>query len=228
MMRRLFSGAPEEYDNLLSLLTLRRDSKWRRTVIAASAIPRDAAVLDLATGTGLTAFDFARELNGKGIVIGLDICVPMLRKGKENIRANRTRVIDFVAGAAESVPFVDGRFDCAAITLALRNVTDPRGTFEEMRRVVKQGGIVISLDFSRPANRRFLSIYRFHITRIMPFIGRLVSREWKEIFVYLAKSIMKSLAPAEIVELMQTVGLRDVRSRQLSKGIVTLVVGTKP
>ncbi len=228
MMRRLFGGAPDEYDSLLSLLTLRRDSKWRRAVIAASAIPRDAAVLDLATGTGLTAFDFARELNGEGLVVGLDICVPMLRKGKENIRANGMRIIDFVAGAAESLPFVDGRFDCAAITLALRNVTDPRGTFEEMRRVVKHGGIVISLDFSRPANRRLRSIYRFHITRIMPSIGRLVSREWKEIFEYLAKSIMKSLAPAEIAELMQTVGLRDVKSRQLSMGVVTLVVGTKP
>jgi len=83
-MRKLFSGAPDEYDRLLSRLKLRSDDEWRRSVIESPRIGKTAFVLDVASGTGLIAFDFARELNDQGRVIGVDLCIPMLKKGIAN------------------------------------------------------------------------------------------------------------------------------------------------
>lgn len=228
MMRRLFSGAPTQYDGLLSRLTVHSDSTWRKAVIEASKLEADAFVLDVATGTGLMAYDFATQLNAEGLVVGLDLCEPMLRKGQENLAPGRKKVVNFVEGRAEALPFIDGCFDCAAITLALRNVTEPAATFEEMSRVVRKGGCVVSMDFSRPPNWVFGRLYSFHIFHVLPFIGRFVSPEWKEIFEYLAGSIKRSMDPAAIGNLMRVVGLSNVNARRLSMGIVSVVKGMKP
>ena len=228
MMRRLFSGAPLQYDGLLSRLTLRSDSTWRQSVIEASKLEANAFVLDVATGTGLMAYDFANQLNGEGLVVGLDLCEPMLRKGQKNLTSDRKKVVNFVEGRAEALPFIDGCFHCATITLALRNVTEPAATFEEMSRVVRKGGYVVSMDFSRPPNRIFARLYSFHIFNVLPFIGWFVSHEWKEIFEYLAGSIKRSMDPDAIGNLMRVVGLSNVNVRRLSMGIVAVVKGMKP
>ena len=226
-MQRLFSGAPKEYDSLLSHLTLRNDSAWRRAVLDASQLDGHDLVLDVATGTGLMAFDFANKLDDGSRVVGGDLCQPMLRKGVANTRANGMDRVNFVAGRGEALPFVDGIFDCATITLALRNVTDPSVVFKEMSRVVKDGGTVISLDFCRPQLPIFRSVYSFHIFHVLPFIGSLVSKEWKEILDYLAGSIRRSLAPSRIAELMNEAGLSQVSVSKFTMGIVSLVKGAK-
>jgi demethylmenaquinone methyltransferase / 2-methoxy-6-polyprenyl-1,4-benzoquinol methylase len=225
-MRRLFSGAPTEYDRLLSRLTLRSDSEWRRGVIESSRLGKEAFVLDVATGTGLMAFDFARELNDPSMVIGVDLCIPMVKRGVARTEQNGKGIVSFVAACAEALPFVDGFFDCAAITLALRNVSDPKATFEEMTRVVKAGGSVISMDFCRPQGL-FRFIYYIHISYILPFIGWLVSSEWKAIFDYLAGSIKRSLDPENIGNLMGIAGLTSVKIRRMSRCIVSVVTGWK-
>jgi len=226
-MQRLFSGAPREYDTLLSRLTLRSDFTWRQSVLDASQTNANALVLDVATGTGLMAFDFANKLDDESLVIGIDLCKPMLRKGVTNLRTNGKNRVNFVAGRGEALPFVDGIFDCATITLALRNVTDPKLVLQEMTRVVKNGGTIISLDFCRPQMPIFRSVYSFHIFHVLPFIGKLVSHEWKEIFDYLAGSIKRSLAPSAISELMSEVGLSQVTVAKFTMGIVSLIRGTK-
>jgi len=227
-MQRLFSGAPQEYDSLLSHLTLRNDSAWRQAVLDASQPNPDGLVLDVATGTGLMAFDFANRIDNGGLVIGVDLCEPMLRKAVANVRTNGKNRVNFVAGRGEALPFIDGIFDSATITLALRNVTDPKLVFEEMTRVVKDGGTVISLDFCKPQLPIFRSIYSFHIFHVLPFIGKLVSKEWKEILDYLAGSIKRSLAPSAIAGLMNEAGLSQVTVVKFTMGIVSLVKGAKP
>jgi len=227
-MQRLFSGAPKEYDSLLSRLTLQNDSAWRETVLDASELNVNALVLDVATGTGLMAFDFANKLAEDSLVIGVDLCKPMLQKGVANRRKNGENRVNFVAGRGEALPFIDGIFDCVTITLALRNVSDPKLVLREMSRVVKDGGNVICLDFCRPEVPILRSIYSFHIFHVLPFIGGLVSNEWKEILDYLAGSIKRSLAPSAIAELMNEVGLSRVNVTRLTMGIVSLVKGNKP
>jgi len=227
-MQRLFSGAPQEYDALLSHLTLRNDFAWRQAVLNASQLNPNALVLDVATGTGLMAFEFANKLDEGGLVIGIDLCEPMLRKAVANLRTNGKNRVNFIAGRGEALPFIDGIFDSATITLALRNVTDPKLVLGEMKRVVREGGTVISLDFCRPQLPIFRSIYSFHIFHVLPFIGKLVSKEWKEILDYLAGSIKRSLAPSAIAELMNETGLSQVSVLKFTMGIVSLVKGAKP
>jgi demethylmenaquinone methyltransferase/2-methoxy-6-polyprenyl-1,4-benzoquinol methylase len=227
-MQRLFGGAPKEYDSLLSHLTLRNDSAWRGAVLNASGLSIDGVVLDVATGTGLMAFDFASKLDEHSLVVGVDLCEPMLRKGFANVREKGEGRVTFVAGRGESLPFADGVFDCASITLALRNVTDAKQVLQEMTRVVKDGGTVICLDFCRPQLPVFRSIYSFHIFHVLPFIGKLVSKEWKEILDYLAGSIKRSLAPSGIAGLMEEAGLSQVSIARFTMGIVSLVKGVKP
>jgi len=227
-MQRLFGGAPKEYDSLLSHLTLRNDSAWRRAVLNASEVHLGALVLDVATGTGLMAFDFASELDDDGLVVGVDLCEPMLRKGVMNVRQKHERRVTFVAARAEALPFVNGVFDCASITLAFRNVTDPKMVLQEMTRVVKEEGKIICLDFCRPQTPVFRTIYLFHIFHVLPFIGKLVSNEWHEILDYLAASIKRSLAPSGIAELMREIDLSEVSITRLTMGIVSLVKGVKP
>ena len=226
-MRELFGGAPKQYDRLLSRLTLRSDTVWRKAVLDASQTSDNALVLDVATGTGLMAFDFANKLSEKSLIIGIDLCEPMLRKGVANLKMNGKSNVNFVAGRGEALPFINGCFDCATITLATRNVTDPELVLREMFRVVKGGGSVISLDFCRPQTPLLSSMYTFHIFHVLPFIGKLVSKEWEEILDYLAGSIKKSLAPAAIAELMTKVGLSQVTVRGFTGGIVSLVRGIK-
>jgi len=196
-------------------------------VLDASQLDGHGLVLDIATGTGLMAFDFANKLDDGSLIIGVDLCEPMLRKGVANARAKGMDRVNFVAGRGEALPFADRIFDCAAITLALRNVTDPSMVFKEMSRVVKDGGTVISLDFCRPQFPIFRSIYSFHIFHVLPFIGSLVSKEWKEILDYLAGSIKRSLAPSKIAELMNDAGLSQVTVSRFTMGIVSLVRGAK-
>ena len=227
-MQRLFSGAPKEYDTLLSRLTLRNDSAWRQAVLDVSELDANALVLDVATGTGLMAFDFVNKLDDSSLVIGVDLCGPMLHRGVANLRKYGNNRVNFVAGRAEALPFIDGIFDCATITLALRNVTDPKLVLREMTRVVKDGGAVVCLDFCRPELPIFRSIYSFHIFYVLPFIGKLVSNEWKEILDYLAASIKKSLTPSAIADLMNEAGLSRVNVVKLTMGIVSLVKGSKP
>src|SRR5208282_1873322 len=225
-MRKLFSHAPRDYDTLLSRLTLRSDSMWRRRVIEASEPHENSFILDVATGTGLMAFNFAHQLKDEAMVVGIDICEPMIRKANDHRRQSKEKTVEFVAGQAEALPFMDGCFDCATITLALRNVTDPKLVFQEMNRVVRRGGSIVSLDFSRP-NVLFRPFYYFHIFCILPLIGRLVSKRWMEIFDYLALSIKRSLSPRKIGDLMRMVGLSRVTIRRLSMGTITLVSGIK-
>ena len=195
-------------------------------MIEASEPHEDSFILDVATGTGLMAFNFAHQLKDEAMVVGIDICEPMIRKANDYRRQNEEKTVEFVAGQAEALPFMDGCFDCATITLALRNVTDPKLVFQEMNRVVRTGGSVVSLDFSRP-NLMVRPFYYFHIFIILPLIGRLVSKRWMEIFDYLALSIKRSLSPTKIENLMQTAGLSRVTIRRLSMGIVTLVSSIK-
>ena len=218
---------PQENMTLYFRLTLRSDFTWRQSVLDASQTNANALVLDVATGTGLMAFDFANKLDDESLVIGIDLCKPMLRKGVTNLRTNGKNRVNFVAGRGEALPFVDGIFDCATITLALRNVTDPKLVLQEMTRVAKNGGTIISLDFCRPQMPIFRSVYSFHIFHVLPFIGKLVSHEWKEIFDYLAGSIKRSLAPSAISELMSEVGLSQVTVAKFTMGIVSLIRGTK-
>lgn len=227
-IRDLFSGVPREYDFLLSLLTFRQDDRWRKLVVSKCGLRPGSFAVDIASGTGLLSRDLAETVSPDGLVVAVDFCYEMLLLAKKKaVQAGLYGLIDFVLARAENLPFRSDTFHSATIGLALRNVSDVAGTFEEMRRVTCQGGISISLDFTRPPNAYFRRVYYAYIFRILPLVGRLVSREWERTFNYLCRSIAKFLPVDRVKRIMQTARLDAVEAQPLTLGIVTILSGRK-
>ncbi len=228
LVLRLFRGVSREYDTLLGLFSLGRDRVWRKRVILESPPNFHSMVLDLAAGTCLLAKDFLTNFSGEVNVAAVDYSREMLTQGKENLmRSGLADAVEFVNARAENLPFLQTSFDVAAIALALRNLSDVPATLKEMVRVSKVGGKVFSLDFSRPPNRLFRRLYYLYLFHVMPKIGRLISREWESLLVYLARSIRRALSPEQIGRLMIETGLVRVRSVSLTWGVVTILQGER-
>ena len=227
-VRSLFSKVPLEYDLLLGLLSFGQDRRWRSFVVEQADPMADSVVLDVATGTGLLAADFANAIANRGLVVGVDLTLSMLQTAKERLRqrglSGRT---DWVLARAESLPFRENCFRSASISLALRNVSDARLTFREMARTTTPGGVVISLDFARPPNRIFRLFYYDYLLGLFPIFGRIVSQAWGRTLSYLGRSILKSRTGTQIAALMVQEELSDTRSIPLTQGIVYAVYGKK-
>jgi len=227
-VRSLFSRIPAEYDTLLGLLTIGQDRRWRALVVKKANPDPDGFTLDVATGTGLLASEFAELMRPNGLVVGVDLTPSMLQTAKHRLKAtglhDRTT---WVLARAENLPFKEGCFASATISLALRNVSDASRTIGEMARVTRLGGVVVSLDFARPRNRLFRLFYYDYLLGLFPLLGRMVSKAWAATLSYLGRSILKSRTGEQIAELMSEQGLGDARSVGLTMGVVCLVYGKK-
>lgn len=222
-VRRLFSEGPGEYDFLLKILSFGRDNYWRNCMHAKANLEGNSTILDIACGTGLVTYSFARK---GAYVVGVDVTKEMLKQAM-NLDSYGRSDVDFVLARAENLPFKDDCFDSSMISLALRNVSSQVETLSEMRRCTKKGKPVMSLDFTRPKGRLFKYFYNFYIFKVLPAIGRMISKHWKTIFLYLANSIQKSRDPEKIRETMESIGLNDTGIQRLTHGTTALVSGTK-
>lgn len=184
--------------------------------------------MDVATGTGLLAADFARVVTGDGSVVGVDLTLSMLKTARWRLRSKGLGdKVDWVLARAENLPFRDNCFGSASISLALRNVSNAQSTFREMSRTIGPGGIVISLDFTRPPNRLFQVFYYDYLLGLFPFFGRIVSVAWGRTLSYLGRSILKARTGEQIVTLLNEEGLAEAVSVPLTAGIVCAVYGKK-
>lgn len=218
-MRALFEDIADSYDFLNRLLSFGRDRGWRRHAASKCQACPGELVLDVATGTGELALEIAKT--GRK-VIAIDISPRMLCQA----RRKGSAAVAFALAQAESLPFPGNVFACATMSFALRNVADISRTIQEIVRVVKTGGKVIFLEFSQPSNRLFKALYHLYLFHILPRVGGLVSGQ-KYAYHYLPRSIVEFLTPAELKQMMEANGLRDVRVTPLSWGIVRVYVGTK-
>jgi len=227
-VRGLFAKVPLEYDILLSLLSFLQDKRWRAYVVNRVRPSKDQRILDVATGTGLLAADFARVVSRTGFVVGVDLTLSMLKTARWRLQAKGLgERVDWVLARAESLPFRDDCFGSASISLALRNVSNAQLTFREMSRATSPGGIVISLDFARPNNRLFQVFYYDYLLGLFPFFGRMVSRAWGRTLSYLGRSILKARTGEQIANLLSEEGLIDAVSVPLTAGIVCAVYAKK-
>jgi len=217
----MFSAISGRYDLINTLLSFRRDRYWRSATVSSLALRGDERVLDVATGTGKLAKELARRLSGEGKVVGIDFCSEMLYRAR-----GRAGSADLVLATAERAPFPDNTFDCATVGFALRNVPDVELMLAETARVVKTGGKVVCLEFSRPRHRVFRRIHRLYLSVILPLLGRVISGD-REAYLYLPRSIMEFCEPEELHRLMRSVGLKDATSRPLTCGVVSIHTGTK-
>ncbi len=224
----MFASISKRYDLLNTLLSLNRDSSWRRFTVRHSGLKEGGRALDVATGTGKLAMELAGAVGKRGRVVGVDFCDEMMEQGAAAIRGTDLEdIIEFRNARAESLPFPDSSFDCASIAFGLRNVSDIDRSLCEMARVTRPGGRVLVLEFTQPRNRIVQGLYYFYFFRVLPFIGGLISGN-RDAYTYLPESVMKFPSPERLKEKMENAGLAAVEYHLLTGGIVALHQGTVP
>jgi demethylmenaquinone methyltransferase/2-methoxy-6-polyprenyl-1,4-benzoquinol methylase len=217
--RSLFAGIAPEYDWMGGVLSFGQDPRWRRFLVGRIELPNGAAVLDVATGTGLVA----RALGGRGFrVTGLDASEPMLRSGAP--------AGPRVAGLAERLPFADAVFDGLTFTYLLRYVDDPGATLGELARVVRPGGSIASLEFHVPHAGWAHAAWRSYTTWLMPVVGSIVSSAWSHTGRFLGSSIESFWREHPLQEQLgwwEAAGVGGVSMRTMSNGAAIVTWGRK-
>jgi len=220
----MFSTIAGRYDLLNHVLSGNVDKRWRRIVatrVRERLTSSSACILDVACGTGdlsLTLF----EITGAGVV-GTDFCRPML-----DIAAGKTSGrIRLIEGDALDLPFPDGTFDAATIAFGLRNLSNVESGLAELSRVLKPGGWVAVLEFSRPVNAILRPLFNLYFRRVLPLMGGLVSGSLSA-YTYLPASVQKFPDQSQLSLLMEQAGFVQVRYENLSGGIAALHLGKRP
>jgi demethylmenaquinone methyltransferase/2-methoxy-6-polyprenyl-1,4-benzoquinol methylase len=222
----MFDSIAWRYDFLNHFLSFGIDRLWRRRAIKIiSGYYKRPQVLDVATGTGDLAIA-AVKLNPVKIT-GIDISMKMLAIGKEKIeRKGYSGIIELTQGDSENIPLNDDVFDVAMVAFGVRNFSDPVRGLSEMKRVIKHKGMIMVLEFSRPTGFPFRLVYNFYFRNILPFFGRLFSKD-KSAYRYLPESVMNFPDNDEFLNLLITAGFSDTRQIKLTGGIASIYTGIK-
>ena len=223
----MFSRIAPRYDLLNRLLSAGIDRRWRRAAVAQMSPAVGGRHLDLATGTADMALEIVRQKGEAARIAGADLSVEMMKIGRGKcLEAGRGSNVFFVRAPGESLPFRDAVFDSACVAFGIRNVVERELALREMCRVVRPGGRIVVLEFSVPEDRILGGLYRFYFTRVLPWIGGMVSSR-REAYQYLPDSVLAFPAPEEFGRMMRSAGCASVASRPLTFGIVTLYVGVR-
>jgi demethylmenaquinone methyltransferase/2-methoxy-6-polyprenyl-1,4-benzoquinol methylase len=223
----MFAGIAPRYDFLNHFLSANQDLRWRRRTVEEGKVRPGEPVLDVCTGTGDLAMEWARQLGPSSEVVGTDFCEPMVRLGMEKVRRAGMNVRLGVADTLR-LPFPDGGFAAASVGFGIRNVADLEGGIREMARVVRPGGRVLILEFTRPSNVAIRFVYYVYFLLLLPLLGNLVSGSRQNAYGYLPRSVLTFPDRRRLASLMEKVGLREVKVKDLSLGIVTVHSGVKP
>jgi len=181
-------------------------------------------LLDVACGTGDLSLVIAEACGAR--VVGVDFCRPMLDIAARKSADAPQRTIPFVEGDALRLPFADEKFDAATIAFGLRNLSDVAGGLGELRRILKPGGRLVVLEFSRPVVPGFRALFQFYFSRVLPRVGGLVSGS-RGAYEYLPDSVSKFPDQARLASLLKEVGFENVDYRNLTGGIAALHSGTR-
>jgi demethylmenaquinone methyltransferase/2-methoxy-6-polyprenyl-1,4-benzoquinol methylase len=223
-VRGVFTAIAPRYDLLNHLLSLNVDRRWRRLAVDQLGWERDPSgtYIDLCAGTLDLAAELANRAAFRGRVIGADFVKPMLELGR-----HKSAAVAPVTADALELPFADASFAGATVGFGVRNLTDLRQGLGEAFRVLAPLARFVILEFTTPARQPLRAAYLFYFHRLLPLIGRLVSRH-ESAYSYLPASVLAFPEPAALAELIRGVGFTDVSYRLLFGGICAIHVGTKP
>lgn len=223
----VFSAIAHRYDLLNTLLSFNQDKYWRRFATGQTGLSAGGEALDVCCGTGMFALEQAKMVGNNGHITGLDFCENMLAKAGQNIsKTPYNQNIKLIQGNAMELPFDDDSFDSATIGFALRNVPDIAQVLKEMRRVVKPGGRVVSLELAKPGMPIFKQLYYLYFEQLLPLLGRLgIGQDGP--YSYLPESLRRYPHQKDICNMFSSAGLRDAHYYELTGGIVAVHVGTK-
>lgn len=228
-IQQMFGSIARVYDLLNTILSFNFDKSWRRFAVQVSNVTPDAKVLDVCTGTGDLAIAYSRMLNDRGKVIGSDFCHEMVRLADRKLRKRRlSGKIEVLGADTLHLPFRDNYFQVSAVAFGIRNVSDLKAGITEMVRITAPGGRVVILEFSQPVNPFFKGVYYFYFKKILPFVGKLISRSKYHAYSYLPSSVLNFPDRYGLRKQMESCGLEDVKIYSRTLGIVTIHVGKKP
>ncbi|WP_054949602.1 demethylmenaquinone methyltransferase [Numidum massiliense] len=222
----VFESIAPKYDRMNSLLSFRRHKAWRKKAMREMNVQAGDEAIDVCCGTADWALSIAAA-SGTGKVVGLDFSGEMLRYGQNKVDAHgMADRVSLVQGNAMALPFEDNSFDYATIGFALRNVPDFRQVLQEMQRVVRPGGQVVSLELSKPAWPPFRKLYYFYFQKILPLLGKMFADRYEQ-YRWLPESLVHFPDYRELADIFRESGLQDVRVYPLTGGIAALHIGTK-
>ncbi|MBR9827790.1 MAG: bifunctional demethylmenaquinone methyltransferase/2-methoxy-6-polyprenyl-1,4-benzoquinol methylase UbiE [Oceanospirillales bacterium] len=224
----VFHSVAGKYDLMNDLMSGGIHRLWKRLTIDQSGVRRGHKVLDIAGGTGDLTRKFARMVGPEGKVVLADINDSMLKVGRDKLlNSGVAGNVEYVQANAECLPFASNTFDVITIAFGLRNVTDQNAAIASMLRVLKPGGKLMILEFSKTDNPALTKLYDFYSFNILPQMGKVIAGD-AESYRYLAESIRKHPDQETLKGMMEQAGFVNCRYQNMTGGVVALHTGIKP
>ena len=227
LVRGVFDSVASRYDIMNDLMSAGIHRLWKRFTIELSAVRPGQTVLDIAGGTGDLSARFSTLVGAEGRVILADINASMLAVGRDKLLdAGAFGNLHMVQCDAQTLPFPDNSIDCITIAFGLRNVTDKDLALQSMERILKPGGRLLVLEFSKPTSALLQKVYDTYSFRILPMMGRLVAND-EDSYRYLAESIRQHPDQETLLGMMEEAGYVDCQYHNMTGGIVAVHRGIK-
>ena len=223
----VFHSVADKYDVMNDLMSFGVHRLWKRFTLSQTGLKAGQKVLDLAGGTGDLASKMAKMVGPSGEVILSDINSSMLSRGRERlIDKGIAGNVRYVQANAECLPFPDNYLDCITMAFGLRNVTDKESALRSMYRVLKPGGRLLVLEFSKPVAPGLASVYDTYSFKLLPLMGKLVAND-EDSYRYLAESIRMHPDQQTLQAMMDDAGFAKTKYHNLTGGVVALHKGFK-
>jgi len=224
-VKEMFDRIAPKYDFLNRLLSMRQDIVWRTQMVKAVNLTKNSRVLDVACGTCDVALEVNSQLKGHVQIFGLDFSFGMLRLGKQKIK-NKNNIVLLNADAL-NLPFMHNVFDAVFIAFGIRNIMNRQKAVTQFFNVLNNGGRLAVLELTTPQKGFLRSLYLLYFQKILPVIGSFFSKH-NNAYTYLPESVLKFPTPIEFSKIMKKAGFKDIRFKQMTFGVVTLFIGTRP
>ena len=226
-VRSVFASVASKYDVMNDVMSFGVHRLWKQFTLSLTGLRPGQRALDVAGGTGDLALGMLRQVGKQGSVVLSDINPNMLERGRDRLLdMGAAGNVECLVADAERLPFDDNSFDCVTIGFGLRNVTDKAAALNSMLRVLKPGGQLLILEFSRPVAPGLKPLYDAYSFKVLPLLGRFIAGD-EASYRYLAESIRMHPDQETLLEMLRTAGYAQVRYHNLSGGIVALHRGYK-
>jgi demethylmenaquinone methyltransferase/2-methoxy-6-polyprenyl-1,4-benzoquinol methylase len=223
---QMFDKIAGRYDFLNRFLSAGIDVGWRKKAIKELRTLKPQNVLDIATGTGDVAI-LTHQLLKPNKIVGIDISEGMLDLGKKKIeKLQLTNKIELLAGDSENIKFNDNYFDAATVAFGVRNFENLEQGLDEILRVIKPGGKLVVLEFSKPKQKLFKGLYNLYMQNIAPAVVSVFSKN-KKAYKYLNDSVQQFPEGKDFLDILSTVGFKNTYSKELTFGICSIYCGSK-
>ncbi len=227
-VRRMFGAIAHRYDLTNAVISAGLHRRWKEATVRLLDLRPGGRGLDVCCGTGDLALLLARRVGARGRVVGIDVSEEMLRIARRRAAAAGTgAVCRFAQGDAEALALPDAAFDAATVGFGIRNVVHPASALRELRRVLRPGGQLAVLEFSRPRHAVLARLYDLYSFTLMPWLGRLASRH-ADAYLYLPTSIREWPDQDAFAAMLVRAGFERVCYHNLLTGIAAIHVGTRP